>query len=75
MAAVARGDSVILAGQTHLHWNGSIAGKRCFAVVLLDADGDMLWKWQVGRIFSSAMHETAYFSFGNAIVSKLLPLV
>lgn len=38
--------SVVLAGSTSGDWQGNNLGKSDFAAVKLDADGNLLWKWQ-----------------------------
>lgn len=54
--AAAAGDdgSVILAGFSGGGWEGTNRGKEDFAAVKLDADGAVLWKWQVGAISRSS---------------------
>ena len=39
--------SVILVGLTHGNWSGTNHGGGDFAAVKLDADGSVLWRWQV----------------------------
>lgn len=40
-------NSVVMAGYTYGDWNATNAGSRDFAACKLDADGTLLWKWQV----------------------------
>ena len=42
--------SVILAGHTKGAWNGPNDGSNDFAAVKLDANGTVVWRWQVLRI-------------------------
>lgn len=44
-------DSIVLAGHTYDHWNGTDIGFRDFAAVKLDLDGQEMWRWQVGLHF------------------------
>lgn len=47
---VVRSDgSVFFVGYTDGVWNGSAIGEFDFAGALLSADGNELWRWQVGR--------------------------
>lgn len=50
-AAIAgEGDgSIILAGATYGDWNGANAGDSDFAAVKMDADSNVLWRWQVKK--------------------------
>lgn len=47
-SAVPAGDgSVVLSGDTNGSFSGSNTGGFDFVAVKLDADGNVLWKWQV----------------------------
>lgn len=46
-AAVTADGNVVLAGHTQGHWNGTQVGFYDAAAVKLDADGTVLWRWQV----------------------------
>lgn len=39
--------SVVVAGNTYGNWSGVNAGSGDWAAVKLDADGAVLWQWQV----------------------------
>ena len=45
----------VLAGSTYGDWNGSNAGNSDFAAVKLDADGNVIWKWQVSKATSKTL--------------------
>lgn len=47
--AVAADGSVALAGYTWGDWNGTNKGYSDFDAFKLDADGNLLWKWQVNQ--------------------------
>lgn len=46
-AAVGQDGGIVLAGHTTGNWSGESEGGVDFAAVKLDADGNVLWKWQV----------------------------
>lgn len=46
--------SVVLAGRTSGNWSGTNAGSVDMAAVKLDAEGDIVWKWQVNQLVSRA---------------------
>lgn len=47
---VVRSDgSVFFVGYTYGGWNGSLIGEVDWAGALLSANGEELWRWQVGR--------------------------
>ncbi|CAM9964478.1 unnamed protein product, partial [Laminaria digitata] len=45
--AMAEDGSTIIAGSTKGDWNMTNMGEHDLAVLKLDADGTLLWKWQV----------------------------
>lgn len=45
--AIAEDDSVILAGGTPGNVSGTSAGPSDFYAVMLDSEGEELWRWQV----------------------------
>ena len=46
--STARADgTVVLGGYTQGAWSGSVEGGVDFAIVVLDADGEEIWRWQV----------------------------
>lgn len=46
-AATAEDGSVLMAGWTSGNWDGAKGGFYDFVAVKLDADGNVLWNWQV----------------------------
>lgn len=42
--------SVMLAGHTDGIWNAESTGEVDFAAVKLDAEGEVVWKWQVRHL-------------------------
>ena len=48
--AMAEDGSVVLAGSTTGDWNTTNAGEPDFAVLKLDGDGTLVWKWQVTHV-------------------------
>ena len=50
LAAVATTNGTfVLAGTTRGDWGGPNAGDVDFAALKLDADGNVIWKWQVSK--------------------------
>ena len=49
--ALTKDGSVILAGSTTGVWGEASIGSDDFAAVKLDAEGNLLWAWQVNRVF------------------------
>ena len=47
----------VLAGITYGDWNGANAGDRDFAALKLDADGNVIWKWQVSKATGKPLTE------------------
>ena len=47
----------VLAGSTSGDWNGSNVGDRDFAALKLDADGNVIWKWQVSKATGKTLVE------------------
>ena len=42
--------SVVLAGKTGGSWNATSAGDSDWAAMKLDAEGTVVWKWQVCHV-------------------------
>lgn len=55
--------SVVMAGYTSGDWDGEVhAGGDDFAAVKLDADGNEVWRWQVGSHPTGMVQQTCLSS-------------
>lgn len=49
VAVMGADGSVVLGGRADGDWNGTTAGMDDFVAVKLDAEGQEIWRWQVGE--------------------------
>ncbi|CBJ32398.1 von Willebrand factor type D domain protein [Ectocarpus siliculosus] len=67
--AAAEDDTVVLAGYTEGSLGGDNAGETDCAVVKLDADGGVLWRWQGGTAESDVCSAAAVAEDGSIVVA------